>query len=213
MQKGLAGRQHRFVVTGRMSEIIHSLIEQYGLVAVFVGCLAEGETAAILAGFFSHQSLFVPWQAFLAVFLGAFGGDTALFLAGRFFAERFFVARLRRQPSFHSAFDLLLRHPALFVIGNRYAYGFRVVGGVAAGLSEIPVTTFVVLNAISAAIWTTIFGGIGYFFGLGAEHIFGAELYQHQRLLVALGIVVLTGLGGLFAVRHLSRRVENPDDG
>ena len=60
-----------------MSETIHSLIEQYGLVAVFVACVTEGETAAILAGFFAHQGVFVPWQAFVAVFLGAFGGDAA----------------------------------------------------------------------------------------------------------------------------------------
>ena len=66
-----------------MSDTLHSLIEQYGLIAVFVGCLAEGETAAIVAGFFAHQGVFVPWQAFVAVFLGAFGGDAAFFLCGR----------------------------------------------------------------------------------------------------------------------------------
>ena len=63
------------------------LIEQYGLIAVFVACVAEGETAAILAGFFAHQGVFVPWQAFVAVFLGAFGGDAMFFLCGRRFAD------------------------------------------------------------------------------------------------------------------------------
>ena len=61
-----------------MTDTIHHLIEQYGLIAVFVACVAEGETAAILAGFFAHQGVFVPWQAFVAVFLGAFGGDAAV---------------------------------------------------------------------------------------------------------------------------------------
>ncbi|TIN07946.1 MAG: DedA family protein, partial [Mesorhizobium sp.] len=47
-----------------MTEAIHRLIEQYGLIAVFFGCVAEGESAAILGGFFAHQHIFVLWQAF-----------------------------------------------------------------------------------------------------------------------------------------------------
>ena len=86
------------------------------------------------------------------------------------------------------------RHPALYVIGNRYVYGFRLVGGVAAGMSGIAAPKFVVLNAISALVWTMLFGGIGYVFGLGAEQIIGNTLHKHQRLLIGLGIGVVVGL-------------------
>lgn len=189
-----------------MTDTIHTLIEQYGLIAVFIACVAEGETAAILAGFFAHQGVFVPWQAFVAVFLGAFGGDAAFFLCGRRFADRPFVQRFRARPGFDRAFDLMQRHPALYVIANRYVYGFRLVGGVAAGLSSIPAPTFVVLNAVSALVWTMLFGGIGYVFGLGAEQIIGATLHKHQRLLVGLGIGLVLGLAGWYAAHRLSRR-------
>lgn len=189
-----------------MSDTIHALIEQYGLIAVFIGCVAEGETAAILSGFFSHQGVFVPWQAFLAVFLGAFGGDFCFFLCGRRFADKPFVQRFRQKPGFDRAFDLMHRHPALYVIGNRYVYGFRLVGGVAAGLSSIPAPTFVVLNAISAAVWTALFVGIGYIFGLSAEQFFGAALQKHHRLLVGLGIGIVVGFAGWYAAHHFSKR-------
>jgi membrane protein DedA with SNARE-associated domain len=189
-----------------MTDTIHALIEQYGLIAVFIACVAEGETAAILAGFFAHQGVFVPWQAFVAVFLGAFGGDAAFFLCGRRFADTALVKRFRTRPGFDRAFGLMHRHPALYVIGNRYVYGFRLVGGVAAGLSSIPAPTFVVLNAISALVWTSLFGGIGYVFGLGAERIIGATLEKHERLLIALGIGLVIGLAGWYAAHRLSRR-------
>lgn len=189
-----------------MTETIHTLIEQYGLIAVFVACLAEGETAAILAGFFAHQHVFVPWQAFVAVFLGAFGGDTLFFLSGRRFADAAFVRHMRERPGFDRAFDLMQRHPALYVLGNRYVYGFRLVGGVAAGLSGIAAPTFVILNAVSALVWTSLFGGIGYVFGLGAERIIGDALHAHQRLLIGLGIGIVVGLAGLYAAHHFSRR-------
>jgi membrane protein DedA with SNARE-associated domain len=189
-----------------MTDTIHTLIEQYGLIAVFVACVAEGETAAILAGFFAHQGVFVPWQAVVAVFLGAFGGDAAFFLFGRRFADRPFVKRMRSRPGFDRAFDLMQRHPALYVIGNRYVYGFRLVGGVAAGMSGIAAPKFVVLNALSAFVWTTLFGGIGYIFGLGAEQIIGDALHKHQRLLIGLGIGLVVGLAGWYAAHRLSRR-------
>jgi len=83
-----------------MSGVIHHLIEQYGLVAVFLGCVAEGESAAILGGFFAHQHVFVFWQTFLAAFLGAFAGDTGFFTLGRSFADHPYVKRLRRRPGF-----------------------------------------------------------------------------------------------------------------
>lgn len=191
-----------------MTDTIHLLIEQYGLIAVFIACVAEGETAAILAGFFAHQGVFVPWQAFVAVFLGAFGGDACFFLCGRRFADRPFVQRLRARPGFDRAFDLMQRYPALYVLGNRYVYGFRLVGGVAAGLSNIAMPKFVVLNAVSALIWTMLFGGIGYIFGLGAEQIIGSTLHNHQRLLIGLAIGLVVGLAGWYAAHRFSRHAK-----
>ncbi len=188
-----------------MTDTLHTLIEQYGLIAVFVACVAEGETAAILAGFFAHQGVFVPWQAFVAVFLGAFGGDASFFLCGRRFSDKPFVQKLRQRPGFDRAFDLMQRYPAAYVIGNRYVYGFRLVGGVAAGLSTISAPKFVVLNAISALVWTTLFCGIGYIFGQGAEQLIGGALHKHQRLLVGLAIGVV-GVAVFFALHRFMRR-------
>lgn len=189
-----------------MIETIHFLIEKYGLIAVFLGCVAEGESAAILAGFFAHQKVFHDWAAIGAAFLGAFTGDTLFFLAGRRFSSLGFVARLRDRPGFERAFRLVQDHPATFVLLNRYAYGFRLVGGVAAGLSKIPVPKFIVLNAISAAIWATLFCSIGYVFGLGAEQIIGAALHRHERLLLGLGIGAVIAAAGWGLARFLSRR-------
>lgn len=189
-----------------MTETIHLLVERYGLIAVFLGCLAEGESAAILGGFFAHQHIFAAWHAFGAAFLGAFFGDTLFFLAGRRFADHPWVARLRSKPGFSHAYALVREHPTLYVLGNRYVYGFRLVGGVAAGVSGIAVPKFVFLNALSALVWAAIFTGAGYVFGLGAEQIFGAALAKHERLLVGLGIGLVSTFAGWYVARRLVRR-------
>ena len=189
-----------------VTDTVHLLIEKYGLIAVFLGCVAEGESAAIIAGFFSHQRVFVPWQAFVAVFAGAFGGDTMFFLFGRRFSDHHFVQRMREKPGFDRAFRLVNEHPVIYVLVNRYIYGFRLVGGVAAGLSGIRLPLFLVLNALSALVWTALFGGIGYIFGIGAERIIGDALLKHERLLIALAIGLAAAVVAGLAAHYLSRR-------
>lgn len=174
-----------------MTDAIHHLIEQYGLIAVFLGCVAEGESAALLGGFFAHQHVFVLWQAFLAAAIGAFVGDTFFFILGRSFADHPFVVKLKGRPGFSHAYRLVSTHPDIFVLSNRFIYGLRLVGGIAAGLSGIAVARFVILNAVSSMVWAGLFTTIGYVFGLGAERIVGQALVRHERLLIALAI----GLG------------------
>ncbi|MER8885049.1 MULTISPECIES: DedA family protein [unclassified Mesorhizobium] len=189
-----------------MTEVIHRLIEQYGLVAVFLGCVAEGESAAILGGFFAHQHVFVPWQAFLAAALGAFGGDTLFFILGRSFADHKFVIRLRARPGFSHAYRLVTSHPNIFVLSNRYIYGLRLVGGIAAGLSGIAAARFIILNAISSVVWAALFCTVGYVFGLGAEHIVGQALARHERLLIALAIGLVVAILGWLASHFLAKK-------
>ena len=189
-----------------MSDLIHMLVERFGLVAVFVGCLAEGESAAIFGGFFAHQNVFVLWQTCAVAFTGAFLGDTALFLAGRRFAGHPRVASLRERPGFSQAHRLVETHPNLFVLGNRFIYGLRMVGGVAAGLSSIPLPRFLALNAVSAAVWTALFVSIGYFFGLGAETLIGDALVKHERLLIGIAVSVAVAVLGLWIGRRYLRR-------
>lgn len=196
-----------------MTGIVHHLIERYGLIAVFLGCVAEGESAAILGGFFAHQHIFLPWHTALAAFLGAFAGDTFFFILGRGFEDHPRVLKLRKRPGFSHAYRMVRDHPNLFVLSNRYIYGMRLVGGIAAGLSGISPLRFVALNAISSAVWALLFTGIGYVFGLGAEQIIGHALLHHERLLVALGVgLAVTALAFLVA-HHVAGKERERENG
>ncbi len=189
-----------------MTDFVHHLIDRYGLIAVFLGCVAEGESAAILGGFFAHQHVFVLWHAFVAAAIGAFVGDTFFFVLGRSFADRPYVVRLRRRPGLRRAFRLLNTHPNIFVLSNRYVYGMRLVGGSAAGLSSIAVARFIILNAISSIIWALLFGTIGYIFGVGAESVVGKALARHERLLIALAIGLTVAVLAWFVGRYIAKK-------
>lgn len=190
-----------------MIDAVHRLVADYGLWAVFAGCIAEGESAAVLAGFFVHQSVFALAGAFLATFGGAFLGDTAIFLAGRRFSSHPKVRALMLRPGFGHALELVARYPAAYVILNRYVYGFRLVGGIAAGLSTIPTPLFLCLNALSSAIWAALFLTIGYIFGAGAEQVFGDTLEHHERLFAGLAIGIVVTASAFLASRAIARRI------
>jgi membrane protein DedA with SNARE-associated domain len=189
-----------------MTDAIYNLIEQYGLIAVFLGCVAEGESAALLGGFFAHQHVFVLWQAFLAAAIGAFAGDSCFFILGRSFADHPFVVKLKGRPGFSHAYRLVSTHPDIFVLTNRFIYGLRLVGGIAAGLSGIAVTRFVILNAISSMVWAGLFTTIGYVFGLGAERIVGQALVRHERLLIALAIGLAAAILAWFIAHTIAKK-------
>ncbi|MEO5759617.1 MAG: DedA family protein [Mesorhizobium sp.] len=189
-----------------MTDLVHRLVEHYGLIAVFLGCVAEGESAAILGGFFSHQHIFVLWHALATAAFGAFVGDTFFFILGRSFAEHRYVTRLRRRPGFRRAYRLLNTHPNIFVLSNRYIYGMRLIGGVAAGLSRITMPRFIILNAISSIVWAGLFVTIGYVFGLGAESIIGQALARHERLLIGLGIGLSVAVIAWLIARHIAKK-------
>lgn len=186
-----------------MSPSLLQLVDSYGLIAIFLGCVAEGESFAVLGGFLAHQGFFSSWNAFLAIFLGATLGDALFYVAGRFFQNFEPIARLKTRPGFDRAFALVNAHPAKFVLLNRYAYGFRLIGGVAAGMADIPAPRFLVLNILSSLIWATLFGSIGYFFGLGVEKLIGDALHQHHRLLIGLGIGGAVAILGGVVAHHL----------
>ncbi|RWP32975.1 DedA family protein [Mesorhizobium sp.] len=194
-----------------MTDAIHNLIEQYGLIAVFLGCVAEGESAALLGGFFAHQHVFVLWQAFLAAAVGAFVGDSFFFILGRSFADHPFVVKLKGRPGFSHAYRLVSTHPDIFVLTNRFIYGLRLVGGIAAGLSGIAVTRFVILNAISSMVWAGLFTTIGYVFGLGAERIVGQALVRHERLLIALAIGLAAAILAWFIAHTIAKKERNKE--
>lgn|SRR5574338_636846 len=163
-----------------------TLIETHGYWILAVGCLLEGETILVLAGFAAHRGyLNLPAVLAIAWFAG-FLGDQFFFWYGRWHGAHL----LARWPSVARKVDrvnrLTARYHEAVVIGVRFAYGLRVAGPVLIGMSEISGRRFVVLNAAGALLWACIFSGIGWAFGQAAEALLGNIRHVEEWLLLAL---------------------------
>ena len=177
---------------------VAALITTYGYWAVAVGCLLEGETVLLLAGFAAHRG-YLQWPWVMAVAAAAgFAGDMGFFLLGRRFAPQMFA----RWPSIaarRGQVDAwLARHGAWVVVAVRFLYGFRIAGPVLIGASGMHWARFAAFNALGAVLWAALLTGIGWFFGEAAHRLLGQVQHYEGALAGALLLAAL----GYAAWRH-----------
>ncbi|HEV7577451.1 MAG TPA: DedA family protein [Caldimonas sp.] len=176
-----------------MDATISQLISDYGYLAVFGGTLLEGEAILLLAGYAAHEGyLSIGWVIAVAC-VGATLGDQMFFFIGRRFGgvllERF--PKLRRRVERVNA--RVVRNDGWIIVSLRFAYGLRIAGPIALGLSTLSARRFLMFNALGALIWAPLIAGAGY--------LFGESL---QWLMNDLRTFELYGLAGIGAVGALA---------
>lgn len=185
---------------------IQSYIADYGIWAVLIGTVIEGEAVVLIAGFLAHQHLLHAPSVALCAFAGSVTLDQLLFMLGRRYRDAKLIKRMRATKVFGRALEILDRHPTSFILGFRFLYGFRTVGPVALGMSNTPAMRYVILNIIAAAIWAVSFTAIGYVFGEAIETALGRLHGVKPKLIAALIIGVSFGL-----IYHFVGRKRHPD--
>ncbi len=180
----------------------HSLFQAHGYWALALGCLFEGETALLLAGFAAHRGWLDPLAVFSIAAAAGFAGDQVFFWIGR----RHGPAVLRRWPALGSQRARLQRGlqrwPKAMVLGVRFAYGLRIAGPLLIGASAMPAWRFTVLNALGALLWAAVVGGAGWVFGEAAQQLLGRVQHLEDWLL----LVVLLAGAVVWLLRHRRRQ-------
>ncbi|MEO7411406.1 MAG: DedA family protein [Sphingomicrobium sp.] len=173
---------------------IEGLIAHYGLIAILVGAALEGETVAMIGGMSAHRGLFALPAVWAAVLAGTLIADQGLFTAGRLLKNRPRIQKLRATTRFQKAQSLFERHPQKFVMLFRFLYGLRTVSPLLIGTSGFPPARFFILNLIAAILWSSLFVGLGFAFGLGIERLWESVPSFHQwlpYLLIPVGVGLL----------------------
>jgi len=168
------------------------LIGRYGLWAVFLGSLLEGETVLVLAGFGAHRG-YLDFSAVAAVaWLGAVLGDQFYFWLGRRHGQAVLTRWPRRAEGIRRALDLIERHPGKVIFAMRFAWGLRTALPIAIGMSGVPRLRFLLLNMVSAALWAPLVAGAGWLFGQAlARHLGDIQRIEHWAVLALIALVAL----------------------
>jgi membrane protein DedA with SNARE-associated domain len=172
------------------------------------GVPAPGQTimvaAAIYAGAGRLNVFGVAAVAFVAAVLGDNVGYWIGVRGGRRVVHRFgkyvFItpARLERAERFFA------RRGNRIVVVARFIDGLRQLNGVIAGITAMPWRSFLLYNAIGAALWVGWWVTVSYFLG---THLVEIIEHAHRYKWFALATIVLAvGTYVTLHVRHVRRR-------
>jgi membrane-associated protein len=118
----------------------------------------------------------------LGYWIGYHGGRSLLAHQRRIF--RISEAHLHRGEQFFERFG------SFTVFFARFVFGMRILAGPLAGVLKMPWRKFFLFNFLGAALWVSVIGCMGYFFGSRWEWLAS----QLERVEIALVAVLIVGL-------------------
>lgn len=192
-------------------DFVYDLIGQYGLYAVFILVMLEGDITLLLAGVLAHSGFFGNYSFARVLIWGTIGGcasDNLAYFMGRGFCEgvrevRFYKAAKPRLERLTNKFGPL----SIFL--SKYIYGLRWAACVFYGVGRMPYLRFLVLSFASCFLWVFVLAGAGYFFSGAVMGLIG----DFERVGKVLLVIVLVGILGFYLTERfwISRKVEEAD--
>ena len=166
-----------------------------------VTVMFQEEAAPIAGALAAHHGHGELWLVILACGLGTYAGDLILYGIGRR------TRRLIERPRFKRALAFIRRHPRGAPLAVRFAYGLRFTLPVTCGAARIPLGSYAMWVGLSAALWATGFGLIGWGAGEIAVRLFHDAKHHEVPMIAIVLLVWLT----VFLVLHLRGRHHGVD--
>lgn len=192
-------------------DFLYGLIGQYGVYAVFLLVMIEGDITLLLAGVLAQSGFFGDYSFANVLLWGTLGGcasDNLAYFIGRGFCEtvrefRFYRAARPRIERLTNKFG----SSSIFL--SKYIYGLRWASCVFYGVGRMPYLRFVFLSLTSCFVWVFVLAGAGFFFSGAVMGLIG----DFQTLGKVLLVIVIIGIASFyFAERFwLSPKVEEAD--
>lgn len=194
----------------RQDVAVTHLINQYGLVVLFLAILLEavglplpGETALIAAGIAADRGdLNIAAVIVVAAASASVGGPVGYVIGrtgGRQLLERWHVLRRLGERVLPPSEQFFERHGSKTVFLARFLPVLRVTAAWMAGVGEMPFRRFAAWNTAGSICWGTAIGLLAYYAGRAA-----ADAIQRYGLYGVGGIVVV--LLAFYGGMHLWKR-------
>ncbi|HZS43986.1 MAG TPA: DedA family protein [Blastocatellia bacterium] len=192
-----------------MEAWIKSLIETYGLYAIFLGVMIEGDFTLLLGGVIARSGGFTFEQIVITGTLAGFVGDTIAYGIGRIFRQKATSLNLyvKARPRLEK---IRQRFGMLSVFAVKYIWGLRTTSAIFWGVCNFGFPRFAGLTFLSCGLWVLFLAGLGFFFTAGIEELMGrvqrAELWLLAGALLVIVVLVIRRLH--LAERAIGERVE-----
>ncbi|MBK2028615.1 DedA family protein [Francisella noatunensis] len=170
-----------------------SLLIDWGYLAAILAVFIEGEIFLIMVGIATAAAMFNYPLVILAATIGAILHDNTIFTISKFMGERILTKKASWHYKAQKSLDILDKHETLAILSIRFLYGFRTVTILIMGISKVKRAKFMILDAISSFIWSTIYLSLGYIFGNALLQIVNKaniKLWIYEHKLLSLFILI-----------------------
>lgn len=182
---------------------LDALISQFGLIALFLGCFLEGESAAITGGVLAHGDLLPLWQVVIAIAAGAWCADNLIFFAGHRYRTHPRVIKLSQKRMLGRVLRHVGDHPYVVTALFRFVPGMRILAPLALAHTRVSYLSFAAITVVASSLWALFYATLGQAFAVLLARLYG-ELEQHEVIVIA-GTLAAVGLLPLL-IRYVRSR-------
>jgi len=181
-----------------MDDMLNNL-STYGYIVLFLYSLGGGFVALLGAGVLSFMGKMDISLSIAIAFSANFIGDSLMFYMSRYHKKEMmeYFKKHRRKLAFSHL--LLKKHGSWIIIVKKFIYGLKTLIPLAVGLTKYDFWKFSGYNAIGAAIWAVVVGGLSYLFG-GAL-IEGYKVVADKPYLAPVMLIIVGGSVWLYLSR------------
>ena len=196
-------------------EYVQQLISTFGLLAIFILTMVEGDLTLLLAGLLAHGQAFGDYSFAQVLAVGTLAGvasDNVAYALGR--AGRSGVKKYRFYCAARPRIERLTKKfGPLSIFVSKFTYGLRWGACAFYGVAKMPYVRFLMLSFASCFCWVLALSGAGFVFHTAIYTLVG-NLHDLSYLLlgVVVAVVVVGVVGFYFAEKYwLSPRIEEAD--
>ncbi len=166
---------------------------KYKYSILFPIAVIEGPIITILGGFLVAQGVLDLYAVYLLLVVGDLVGDSLYYAIGRFGGRRFikrwgYIFGLKEKHLVAAETKFKAHPKKILLIGKTQAWGSLTL--VAAGITEMPYSSFLFINLIGTAVKTLLLLIIGYYFGQAYNSL--AHYFDYFGIAsIALTIIII----------------------
>ncbi|MFA5310372.1 MAG: DedA family protein [Candidatus Paceibacterota bacterium] len=149
---------------------------------VFVPFL-PGDSLLFAAGAIAAINSLNIYILIAILWLAAFAGDTANYFIGKFFGKK--LSNKVNQEYLDRTQEFYKKYGGMTIFLARFIPIIRTFAPFVAGLGKMEYKKFFVYNIVGGFVWTSLFVGLGYFFG-------NIPLIKQNFSLIVIGIIIIS---------------------
>lgn len=196
---------------------LSNIVVQFPYAGLFLmpllGCIGfpfPEDVILLSCGFLISQRTVVPLPALLVVYAGVIISDFLIYSLGRKYGRAIITHRrfkkLLPPEKLHSLETRFRKYGVLSIIIGRQIIGVRAQTLLAAGVLDMPLRTFLMIDAFAASVTVMLMTALGY---TGTQRLIKDHAISLNGICLLMVPVLLAVLIFFFIKRHWSRRTTN----